>query len=150
MKRNLIFMGMLTISICLLAACSMANSSDSSQTPAASEPQNAGEEAYHKITAEEAKNMIEATDDIIIVDVRTAEEYTEKHIPNAILVPNETIANEASVKLPDQGATLVIYCRTGVRSKQAADKLVEMGYTNVYDMGGIADWPYETESGDLK
>ena len=150
MKRNLIFMGMLTISICLLAACSMANSSDSSQTPAASEPQNAGEEAYHKITADEAKNMIEATDDIIIVDVRTAEEYTEKHIPNAILVPNETIANEASVKLPDQGATLVIYCRTGVRSKQAADKLVEMGYTNVYDMGGFADWPYETESGDLK
>lgn len=81
-----------------------------------------------------------------IVDVRTQQEYKEKHIPDAVLVPNETIEEEAKDKLPDTDAVLLVHCRTGVRSKQASDKLVQMGYKNVYDFGGINDWPYDTVS----
>ena len=85
------------------------------------------------------------------MDVRTAEEYAAEHIPGAINVPSESIdaGGEAPADLPDKDAVLLIYCRTGRRSKQAAGQLVELGYTNVYDFGGINDWPYDTttESG---
>lgn len=101
--------------------------------------------AYHKITAEQAKEMIDK-DDVTIVDVRTKEEYAEKHIPGAVLLPNESIGEEPPAELPDKDAVLLVHCRTGVRSKEASDKLVALGYTKVYDFGGIADWPYETES----
>ena len=86
--------------------------------------------AYHKIDAREAKSMMDK----------------EKHIPNSILVPNETIDEEAKDKLPDKDAVLLVHCRTGIRSKQASDKLVQMGYKHVYDFGGINDWPYDTVS----
>lgn len=99
--------------------------------------------AYHKISAKEAKEMIDGGD-VTIVDVRTEDEYAEEHIPDAILVPNETIGDEAPAALPDKSAVLLIHCRTGVRSKEASDKLVELGYQNVYDFGGIVDWEYET------
>lgn len=85
---------------------------------------------------------------VTVVDVRTAEEYAEQHIPGAVLVPNESIGDEPPAKLPDQDAVLLVHCRTGVRSKQASDKLIKLGYTQVYDFGGIVDWPYETESGE--
>lgn len=101
--------------------------------------------AYHKIDAKKAKEMMDAGK-VTIVDVRTQQEYKEKHIPDAILVPNETIEEEAKDKLPDPDAVLLVHCRTGVRSKQASDKLVQMGYRNVYDFGGINDWPYDTVS----
>lgn len=101
--------------------------------------------AYHKIDAKEAKDMID-NDKVTIVDVRTEQEYQEKHIPDSILVPNETIEEEAKDKLPDKEAVLLVHCRTGVRSKQASDKLVQMGYKNIYDFGGINDWPYDTVS----
>lgn len=84
---------------------------------------------------------------VTVVDVRRPEEYAEKHIPGAILVSNETIAEKSSEMLPDKDAVLLIYCRTGVRSKQASDKLIKLGYKNIYDFGGIVDWQYETESG---
>lgn len=102
-------------------------------------------DAYHKINADEAKAMIDEGG-ATIVDVRTEEEYNAAHIPNAILVPNESIGEAAPDALPDKDAVLLIHCRTGVRSKQASDKLVKLGYTKVYDFGGIADWPYETVS----
>ena len=101
--------------------------------------------AYHKITAEEAKEMMD-TGNVTVVDVRRAEEYEQAHIPGAILVPNESIGKEQPEALPDKDATILVHCRTGVRSKQAANKLVKMGYTKIYDFGGIVDWPYETES----
>lgn len=110
------------------------------------ESQTAADEAYHKITAEEAKKMIDEGG-VIVVDVRRADEYAQKHIPGAVLVPNEDIGEEQPELLPDKDAVLLVHCRTGIRSKQASDKLVELGYTNVYDFGGIEDWPYETESG---
>ena len=101
-------------------------------------------EPYHKITADEAKQMIDAGG-VTIVDVRTEEEDADGHVPGAILVPLQTIGDENPDQLPDTDAPLIIYCRTGVRSKQASDKLVALGYKNIYDMGGIVDWPYETE-----
>ena len=76
--------------------------------------------------------------------MRTEAEYKDKHIPDAILVPNETIEEEAKDKLPDKEAVYLVHCRTGIRSKQASDTLVKLGYQNIYDFGGINDWPYET------
>lgn len=99
------------------------------------------ESSYHKISAKEAKEMMD-TQEVIIVDVRTQEEYDEGFIENAILIPNETI-NEAPTELPDKDAVILVYCRSGNRSRQAANKLVDLGYTNIYDFGGIIDWPYE-------
>ena len=80
---------------------------------------------------------------VTIVDVRRADEYEAGHIPGAILVPNETILSEAATKLPDQNAVLLIYCRSGRRSAEAAQKLLSLGYSQVYDFGGILDWPYD-------
>ena len=98
--------------------------------------------AYHKIEAKEAKEMMEKQD-VIIVDVRRDDEYAKGHIPNAILVPNETIKEQANEKLPDKDATYLVYCRSGNRSAQASRVLSELGYHNIYDFGGIQDWPYE-------
>lgn len=104
----------------------------------------ADDPAYHKITAQEAKNMID-TAKVILVDVRRENEYKKEHIPGSILLPNETVDKEAFKTLPDQNAVLLVYCRSGQRSKQAALKLEQMGYRHIYDFGGILDWPYETE-----
>lgn len=102
--------------------------------------------AYHKITAEDAKKKMDEGG-VTVVDVRTQEEYEAGHIPGAVLVTNETIGNAAPAELPEQDAVLLLYCRTGRRSREAADKLVKLGYTQIYDFGGIVDWPYETVTG---
>ena len=101
------------------------------------------DEAYHKITAEEAKQMMDEGN-ATVVDVRTAEEYAAGHIPGSILIPVESIGDTKPVELPDTEAVLLVHCRTGIRSKRASDQLVELGYKHVYDFGGIVDWPYET------
>lgn len=100
------------------------------------------------ITAEEAKARIDSGDPVVIVDVRTPEEYAEKHIPGAILLPVETIGDRQPVLLPVQDAEILLYCRSGNRSADAAKKLADLGYTNLSDFGGINDWPYETEDGE--
>ena len=84
-----------------------------------------------------------ASQEVVVVDVRTREEYDGGHIENAVLVPNESIGSEMPEALPDKEATLLVYCRSGRRSKDAAQKLLELGYQNVYDFGGVIDWPYE-------
>ena len=99
---------------------------------------------YRKITAEEAKARIDSGDPVVIVDVRTPEEFAAGHIPGAINVPNEGILDEMPVELNDLNAEILLYCRSGRRSSEAAHKLLAMGYTNLYDFGGIIDWPYET------
>jgi rhodanese-related sulfurtransferase len=86
---------------------------------------------------------MDSGDEIIILDVRTEEEYDAGHIMDAILVPNETIIDEQPELLPDLDAEILVYCRSGNRSAQAAKKLIAIGYTNVVDFGGIIDWPYE-------
>ena len=103
------------------------------------EVKNGKKAEYKKITSDEAKKMIE-TQKVIVVDVRTLEEYTEGHIPNAISVPLETIENKAEAKLKNKDALILVYCRSGRRSREAALKLIEKGYTNVIDFGGIKDW----------
>ena len=103
------------------------------------EVKNGKKAEYKKITSDEAKKMIE-TQTVIVVDVRTLEEYTEGHIPNAISVPLETIENKAEAKLKNKDDLILVYCRSGRRSREAALKLIEKGYTNVIDFGGIKDW----------
>ena len=103
------------------------------------EVKNGKKTEYKKITSDEAKKMME-TQKVIVVDVRTLEEYTEGHIPNAISVPLETIENKAEAKLKNKDDLILVYCRSGRRSREAALKLIEKGYTNVIDFGGIKDW----------
>ena len=95
---------------------------------------------YTQITQEEAKEMMKKDDGHIIVDVRREDEYAEGHIPGAILIPNESIGTTPPEQLPEYDQIILIYCRSGRRSKEAAQKLADMGYENVYEFGGIIDW----------
>ena len=106
------------------------------------------EVSYRQITMDEAVAMMEEEKDYIILDVRTAAEFDEKHIPGAINIPNETIGTDAIPELPDKDQLILVYCRSGNRSKQASEKLVKLGYTNVVEFGGIIDWPGETETNE--
>ena len=106
------------------------------------------EKTYRQITMEEAVTMMEEETEYIILDVRTAEEYSEKHIPGAINIANEVIGTEDIPELPDKDQLILVYCRSGDRSKQASEKLVELGYTNIVEIGGINSWPGETVAGD--
>ena len=99
------------------------------------------EQSYRQINMDEAIAMMEAENDYIILDVRTPEEFSEKHIPGAINVANETIGSEEIPELPDKDQLILVYCRSGNRSKQASEKLVALGYTNIIEFGGINDWP---------
>ena len=105
-----------------------------------------GASAYHKITAEEAKALIDEGG-VTVVDVRTPKEYADGHVPGALNIPNEDIGSTQPSQLSSTDDKLIVYCRTGVRSKQASDKLVALGFTEVNDMGGIVDWPYGTVAG---
>ena len=120
---------MLFISLLLfgLTACQ-----DGSNTP-----------TYEQITAKEAKTIMDTETDYMIIDARTEEEFAEGHIENAILIPEYEIKDRAEKELPDKDALILVYCRSGRRSKIASEELVKLGYTNVKEFGGIIDWPYE-------
>ena len=100
---------------------------------------------YVNITAEEAKQIMDSEEGYIILDVRTQEEYDQGHIPGAIVIPHEEIGEKAEEVLTDKDQLILVYCRSGRRSKIAAEALVELGYTNIKEFGGIIDWPYEVE-----
>ena len=100
---------------------------------------------YVNITAEEAKQIMDSQEGYIILDVRTKEEYDQGHIPGATQISHEEIAEKAEDVLTDKDQLILVYCRSGRRSKIAAEALVELGYTNIKEFGGIIDWPYETE-----
>ncbi|MCX7709474.1 MAG: rhodanese-like domain-containing protein [Clostridia bacterium] len=102
--------------------------------------------SYKNIKPEEAKKRLDRETGIILLDVRTLEEYQEKHIPNSLLIPVDVIEKEAPAKLTNKEAEIFVYCRSGRRSVAAAEALVKMGYSNVYNLGGIIDWPYETKA----
>ncbi len=106
------------------------------------------EASYRQVSMDKAIAMMEEKNDYIILDVRTPEEFAEKHIPDAINIPNETIGTEEIPELPDKEQLILVYCRSGNRSKQASEKLVRLGYTNIVEFGGINDWPGETVSGN--
>ena len=98
---------------------------------------------YEQITQEEAKKIMDAGADFWLVDARTEEEFAEGHIKGAILIPEYEIADRAETELPDKDKLILVYCRSGRRSKIASEELVKLGYTNVKEFGGIIDWQYE-------
>ena len=103
------------------------------------------EAVYMNITATEAKEIMDSETGYVILDVRTEEEYAEGHVPGAILIPDYEIEARAEEELPDKDQMLLVYCRSGRRSKLAAETLIGLGYTNIYEFGGIIDWPYDVE-----
>ncbi len=100
---------------------------------------------YRQISSAQAMELMAQESDYIILDVRTAEEYAEIHIKGAVNLPNELISDEEISLLPDKDKLIMVYCRSGNRSKQAAEKLVKLGYTNIVEFGGINSWEGETE-----
>ncbi|MCL2158811.1 MAG: rhodanese-like domain-containing protein [Oscillospiraceae bacterium] len=101
---------------------------------------------YRRITPEEAHDLMQSAEDFILLDVRTAAEHGEQRIPGSVLLPYDEIEGRAKAELPDKNALILVYCRSGRRSETAAKQLVDMGYANVYDFGGIIEWKYDTES----
>ena len=102
--------------------------------------------SYQQITAKEAKSMMEEQPDAVILDVREQDEYDAGHIPGAVLLPVGTINEETAVSaIPEKDTVVLVYCRSGNRSKTASQSLVDLGYTRIYEFGGIKDWPYEVE-----
>ena len=102
--------------------------------------------SYQQITAEEAKSMMEEQPDAVILDVREQDEYDAGHIPGAVLLSVGTIDEEtAASAIPEKDTVVLVYCRSGNRSKTASQSLVDLGYTRIYEFGGIKDWPYEVE-----
>lgn len=128
----------LMIVVCLMG-CGSVNTSQRVQ-----EEQEMSE-GYISISMEEAKKWMEEETDFILLDVRTVEEFEAGHIPGAICIPNETIGDEEIAELPDKEQKILIYCRSGNRSKQAAKKMVALGYQNLVEIGGIIDWTGEIE-----
>ena len=102
------------------------------------------EAVYVNITAEEAKKIMDNEEGYVILDTRTQEEFDEGHIPGAILIPYDAITEKAETMLTDKNQLILVYCRSGRRSKLASEDLVKLGYTNIKEFGGIIDWPYET------
>lgn len=101
---------------------------------------------YKQITAAEAKKMMDEQEGILILDVRDQSEYNEGHIPGAVLLPVGTISEDTAAEvIENKDITVLVYCRSGNRSKTAANLLVDLGYTQIYEFGGIRDWPYEVE-----
>ena len=104
-----------------------------------------GSATYDQISGAEAKALMDSESGYVIIDARTQSEYDEGHIPGAILIPEYEIADRAEKELPDKDQLILVYCRSGRRSKIAAEELVKHGYTNVKEFGGIIDWEYEIE-----
>ena len=136
MRQILLFAALAASLALLLSGCTL------SKTKADTAEDMTDKAAYQKISAEEAYGMM-ASQEVVVVDVRTREEYDGGHIENAVLVPNESIGSEIPEALPDKEARLLVYCRSGRRSKDSAQKLLKLGYQSVYDFGGVIDWPYE-------
>ncbi len=145
-KKNLvpILVCITILSSLFLTACS-SNEADKSRPiiPNAQVSPTVSTSSYATISPKDARDLMAKDKSVILVDVRTLEEYNEGHIPNSILIPNEVISTEASKKLTDKNQTIIVYCRSGRRSALAANELISQGYTNVLDLGGIQDWPYE-------
>ena len=127
--KKLVF---LLLAVMMLTACGQAKENDQGAV-------------YVNITAEEAKEIMDSQEGYRILDVREQEEYDAGHIPGAILIPYTQINEKANEMLPDKNQLILVYCRSGRRSKIASEALVELGYTNIKEFGGIIDWPYGVE-----
>ena len=131
------------VSLGCLSSCT--NDKVENITETTKENMSMNDAVYENITAEEAKRIMDTQTGYVILDVRTPEEYDEKHIPEAILIPDYEIHEKAEGILTDKNQLILVYCRSGRRSKLASEDLLELGYTNIKEFGGIIDWPYETE-----
>lgn len=114
-------------------------------TACGQDKENSQEVVYVNITAQQAKEIMDSREGYVILDTRTQQEYDEGHIPGAILIPHDEILEKAETVLTDKNQLILVYCRSGRRSKLAAEDLVKLGYTNIKEFGGIIDWPYEVE-----
>lgn len=114
-------------------------------TACGQDKENKQEAVYMNITAQQAKEIMDNQEGYVILDTRTQEEYDEGHIPGAILIPYDEITEKAEGVLTDKDQLILVYCRSGRRSKLAAEDLVKLGYSNIKEFGGIIDWPYEVE-----
>ena len=101
---------------------------------------------YMKINAEKAREMMNELEEFVLLDARSEEEFSEGHIPGAIVIPHEEISERAENEILEKDVPIFVYCRSGRRSKIAAEELVSLGYSEIYEFGGIIDWPYEIES----
>ena len=149
MKRPVI---LILILLLILSSCSSSGSGRNNEVPLNGASQNdaaPGNDAapaqgsYRQISQDQAKEMMARDDGHVILDVRRQDEYDGGHIPGAVLLPNESIGTERPEQLPDPEQIILVYCRTGRRSKEASQKLADMGYVNVYEFGGIVDWTGE-------
>lgn len=140
MKKTLIIC-FVTVGLFAVTALFLKDKTDKSK--ATTSPEKA---TYVSITPEEAKAIMDSDEGYIILDVRSADEYALGHIPGAILIPHTEIGEKAGYVLGDKKQTVLVYCRSGRRSKIAAEELASMGYTDVREFGGIIDWPYEIEN----
>ena len=139
MKKQKLLYLLIFLGVFLTACAPLYQKNQGEQT--SMEHKNPGH--YMTISPQEAKEMMDAETDYIILDVRTKAEFDQGHIPGAMLLPNENIGKEKPEELPELEKLLFIYCRSGSRSKQAAQKLAALGYQNMYEFGGIISWPYE-------
>lgn len=141
MKKVIALVVMTVVFLIGASACSSNQETGTGSVTSKTEGETSTME-YKKISAEEAKTMID-NGNVIILDVRTQEEYDAGHIANAVRLESADFEAKAATVLPDKDATILVYCRSGNRSKTASQMLIELGYTDVYDFGGINDWPYE-------
>ena len=130
---------LLMAAICVVMLIACGGKGDKGNTS-----ETAEEIGYEQISADDAKGLIDSESEFIIIDARTESEYAEGHIEGAILIPEYEIADRAEKEIPDKDRLILVYCRSGRRSKIASEELVKLGYTNVKEFGGIIDWPYET------
>lgn len=143
MKLRAMFAAFLLIpAVFAVSACGASAEKTPMETKPVTNTETAAVAEYKKITPAEAKERMTKNPKVIVVDVRTKAEYEDGHINGAILIPNETITDKMPAALPDKNAEILLYCRSGNRSSQAANKLIDMGYTNVYDFGAISAWQY--------
>ena len=149
MKKGTIFIiAALTVIVIIAAALAARQNMTADHGSDSISSEGDTEMNYTSITMEEAREIFATDGDYIILDVRTQEEYEDRHIPGALCIPNETIGSEDIPELPDKEQLILVYCRSGNRSKQASEKLAALGYTNIVEFGGINDWPGETVSGN--
>ena len=138
MKKSKMLLILALTAVLLMAGCRAEKSDDYSET------EDRQEVRYEQISQEEAKEIMDSGEEIVILDVREQDEYDKGHIPGAILLPYTRVEEQAEAMLPDKDKTILVYCRTGRRSKIAAQSLADLGYKDVREFGGILDWPYET------
>lgn len=134
------FFGVLWVAVFCLSAIMLTSCGNNNTDEVQTNMNN----TYEQISGEQAKALMDSEKDYVIIDARTQEEFDGGHIPGAVLIPEYEIAQRAEDELPDKNQLILVYCRSGRRSKIASQALVDLGYTNVKEFGGIIDWEYET------